>query len=197
MTYLAARRWTISSSCMLTWVYGSHMVLTYSNRGRTRVKYAGCFTDMAPMLRFRLRNPMVRFALSQMFWMWVLNLRSSVTTRYLADNTLASVCPSKMYLQELGFSCSSQWAWCLYLGGTSSSTDVPSLPKWWDPLAVDLCLLGFLLPGTLWCRLQKATVTRVGWPDIIELCDLNLNSLLVKHQNASHSPGSVTGGNWN
>ena len=38
ITYLAARRWTISSFCMLACVYGSHTVLAYSIKGLTRVK---------------------------------------------------------------------------------------------------------------------------------------------------------------
>ena len=41
-------------------------MLAYSTSGLTRVKYALSFKDVAPILRFPLKNPIVLFALSQM-----------------------------------------------------------------------------------------------------------------------------------
>ena len=64
-------------------------MLAYSTRVLTRVKYALSFKDVAPILRFRLRNPIVLFALSQMLLICWYHFRSSVsvTPRYLADWT--------------------------------------------------------------------------------------------------------------
>ena len=58
-TYLAALRCTNSIFCISFWVNGSHTVLAYSTRGLTKVKYALSFKDLAPILRFRLKNPIV------------------------------------------------------------------------------------------------------------------------------------------
>ena len=63
VTYLGARRWTISNFCILVCVYGSQTMLAYSTRDRTRVKYACCLIESAPVFRFLLRKPIVRFAL--------------------------------------------------------------------------------------------------------------------------------------
>ena len=54
---------------------------------------------IAPILRFLLRNPMILFALLQIFCMYVSNLRSSVivTPRYLAGETLAMIWSYNFY----------------------------------------------------------------------------------------------------
>ena len=68
-------------------------MLAYSTRGLTRVKYALSLTYVAPMLRFRLKNAIVLFALSQMLFIcwshFILSVR--VTPRYLADSTLVRI----------------------------------------------------------------------------------------------------------
>ena len=68
------------------------LCLGYSTRYLTNVKYALSFSDVAPMLRLRLRNLIVWFALSEM-----LKCRShfkssvKVTPKYLADLTMVRV----------------------------------------------------------------------------------------------------------
>ena len=68
-------------------------MLAYSTRGLTRVRYALSFKDVAPIIRFRLKNLIVLFALSQMLLLCWSHFRSSVrvTPRYLADLTHVSV----------------------------------------------------------------------------------------------------------
>ena len=97
-TYLAARRWTISSLSIFLSVYGSHTVLAYSTIGRTRLRYAFCLSDTAPIFRFLLRKPVVWFAFTHIFCMGVSHLRSSVivSPRYLANCTLARMCSYKL-----------------------------------------------------------------------------------------------------
>ena len=56
VSYLAARRCTISSLQILTWVCRSQTVLAYSISGLTSVKYACCLMAIAPMLRFLRRK---------------------------------------------------------------------------------------------------------------------------------------------
>ena len=68
-------------------------MLAYSTRGLTRLKCALSLTDVAPMLRLRLKNAIVLFALSQMLFIcwsdFILSVR--VTPRYLADLTLVRI----------------------------------------------------------------------------------------------------------
>ena len=68
-------------------------MLAYSTRGLTKVKYALSFRDVAPILRFRLKNLIVLFAFSQMLSICWSHFRSlvRVSPRYLADLTLVSV----------------------------------------------------------------------------------------------------------
>ena len=61
--HLAALRCTFSNCWIWSVWWGSQTGLAYSRIGRTRVLYEISFIFLLPILRFRLRNPRVWFAL--------------------------------------------------------------------------------------------------------------------------------------
>ena len=76
----------------------------YSKVGLTRDLYAVSFIVVLLILRFRFRNPMVLFALLQMFQMCSFHFKSEliVQPRYLADFTGSRVCPCNLYSLTVG-----------------------------------------------------------------------------------------------
>ena len=76
VTYLAARRWTISNWWIWDWWWGSHMQLLYSNLGLTSDWYARSLILGEATLRFRLRKLSCRDALAVMLSICLFHLRS-------------------------------------------------------------------------------------------------------------------------
>ena len=99
LTYLAHRRWNISSLSVSPFSYGSQMVQVYSNEGRTSVIYACSLMAVDAMFRF-LRMKL-RFLLALLLMLLMCSPQSSfsfnVHPRYLVDLT-----------------CSKMWLWSLY-----------------------------------------------------------------------------------
>jgi hypothetical protein len=93
--YLAARRYTFSSECMFSFVWGSQTVQQYSNLGLIRVWYARSFIVCDCTFRFLLIKHNDLFALAAVCWMWVFHFRSLeiVTPIYFACWTDSNIWP--------------------------------------------------------------------------------------------------------
>ena len=120
--------WPISFVPFLVYIY-LFVGVAYSTLGLTREVLAFSLISLLEILRFLLKNPIVSFALAQMFLIWFCHLRSDVivTLKYFADVT-----------------CSRVWLWLvfwsllpivpgIYLDGISSSIILPIEPTCLNP----------------------------------------------------------------